>query len=125
MCDYILNELPNHADARTLKGRTLAWEGKYEEAEKELLNVMKRAPYYYDCYLALLDLYWWSEKDEKSIEIAKMAYNNELDNSEISFKLAKAYQRLNNNDKAIKIMDSLVNLYPENITYQSYKQSLN
>ncbi|WP_298288892.1 sulfatase-like hydrolase/transferase [uncultured Lutibacter sp.] len=125
LCDYILNELPNHADARTLKGRTLAWEGNYEEAEKELLNVIKRAPYYYDCYLALLDLYWWSEKDEKSIEIAKIAYNNELDNSEISFKLAKAYQRLNNTDKAIKIMDSLVNLYPENITYQSYKQSLN
>ena len=96
ICDYILNEYPNYADARILKGRTLAWEGKYDEAEFELLNVIKRTPYYYDCYLAIMDLYWWSKKDEKGIEMAQKAFENDIIHEEISFKLAKAYQRMNN-----------------------------
>jgi len=124
LCDYIINELPNHADARTLKGRTLAWEGKYKEAEVELLSVVKRAPFYYDSYLALLDLYWWSKQDEKSIEITQKAFNNELENSDISFKLAKAYFRMNNKLKSEQIMDSLVKIYPENQEYLTFKQSL-
>ncbi len=124
LCNYILNELPNHADARTLKGRTLAWDGKYKEAEKELLNVVKRAPFYYDSYLALLDLYWWSDQHEKSIEIAQKAYDNKLKIGAISFKLAKAYNRMNNNKKSEQIMDSLVKIYPENIDYITFKQSL-
>ncbi|RXP63566.1 sulfatase [Lutibacter sp. HS1-25] len=124
LCDYIINELPNHADARTLKGRTLAWEGRYKEAEVELLSVVKRAPFYYDSYLALLDLYWWSKQDEKSIEITQKAFNNELENSDISFKLAKAYFRMNNKLKSEQIMDSLVKIYPENQEYLTFKQSL-
>ncbi len=124
LCDYIINELPNHADARTLKGRTLAWEGKYKEAEVELLSVVKRAPFYYDSYLAMLDLYWWSNQDEKSIEIAQKAFNNELKDGNISFKLAKAYMRMDNNLKSEQIMDSLVKIYPENLEYITFKQSL-
>lgn len=124
LCDYILNELPNHADARTLKGRTLAWEGLYNESELELLNVVKRSPFYYDSYLALLDLYWWSNQHEKSIEIAQKAYDNELKDSAISFKLAKAFIRMNDTIKAEQIMDSLVNIYPENIEYITFKKSL-
>jgi len=125
LCDYILNEYPNHADARTLKGRTLAWEGKYQEAEIELLNVIKRVPHYYDCYLALLDLYWWSNQDEKSIEIAKKAFENDIENSDVSFKLAKAYQRLNKSTEANKIMDSLLKINPDNVDYKTFKKTLN
>jgi len=125
LCDYILNEYPNHADARTLKGRTLAWEGKYKEAELELLSVIKRVPYYYDCYLALMDLYWWSNQDEKSIEIAKKAFQNDIENSDLSFKLAKAYARLQNLNKANMLMDSLIEINPQNADYKTFKQTLN
>jgi tetratricopeptide (TPR) repeat protein len=124
LCNYILNELPNHADARTLKGRTLAWEGKYKESEKELLNVVKRSPFYYDSYLALLDLYWWSNQHEKSIEIAQKAYDNNLKNGDISFKLAKAFTRMNDTIKAEQIMDSLMIIYPEKLEYLTFKKSL-
>jgi len=124
ICDYILNEYPNYADARILKGRTLAWEGKYDEAEFELLNVIKRTPYYYDCYLAIMDLYWWSKKDEKGIEMAQKAFENDIIHEEISFKLAKAYQRMNNSKNAIKIMDSLLVIYPENKDFLTFKQTL-
>lgn len=124
LCDYILNEFPNYSDARTLKGRTLAWEGLYEKAELELLNVIKRSPFYEDSYLALLDLYWWSDQDLKSIPLVEKAFENELQDTEIGFKLAKAHKRMNNLENATKIMDSILELNPENEDYKTFKKSL-
>lgn len=124
LCDYILNELPNYADVRTLKGRTYAWEGDYEHAEKELLNVIKRSPFYEDSYLAIMDLYWWSNQDEKSIGISKKAIENRIENPDISFKLAQAYQRMDNLNNANKIMDSILLVYPENEAFITFKKSL-
>jgi tetratricopeptide (TPR) repeat protein len=124
LCDFILNELPNYADVRTLKGRTLAWEGKYESAETELLKVLKRTPYYEDSYKALLDLYWWSDQNEKAIAIAKKATKNGIDNPDIQFKLAQTYQRMDNLDNATKIIDSILILYPMNKEYLTFKNSL-
>lgn len=124
LCDFILNELPNHSDARTLKGRTLAWDGDYINAEVELLNVIKRSPYYEDAYLAILDLYWWSEQEEKSIEILAKALENGIVNSEISFKMAKAYKRSENLVEAIKLMDSIIEIHPNNPEYLTFKNTL-
>ena len=124
LCDYILNELPNHADARTLKGRTLAWDGDYLNAEVELLNVIKRVPYYDDSYLALLDLYWWSGQDEKSVALVSKALKNGLTNPELSFKLAKAYQRMERIDQTAVLMDSIIKVYPNNSDYLTFKNTL-
>lgn len=114
LCNYILNDLPNYADVRTLKGRTLAWDKDYKNAEKELLEVTKRNPYYYDSYLALMDIYWWSNQDNKGIEIAKKALKNEVKNPELGIKLAKAYQRTNNIAMAKKAIDSMLRKLPNN-----------
>jgi len=124
LCNYILNELPNHADARTLKGRVLAWNSNYKKAEQTLLNVLKRNPYYSDGYAALLDLYWWSNQDEKAVAIYKTALKNKLTNADISFKMAKAYQRLKNIKQSEEIMDSLLIIYPDNKDYKTFKQKL-
>jgi tetratricopeptide (TPR) repeat protein len=124
LCDYILNELPNHADARTLKGRTLAWEGDYVNAEAELLTVIKWAPYYYDSYLALFDLYWWSSQEEKSEAIYKLAIKNNLTNPDIGFKMAYAYSRLKDTERAKTLMDSILKTNPNNPDYITFKQTI-
>lgn len=113
ICNYILNEFPNYADVRTLKGRTLAWDKKYDRAESELLEVIKRTPYYNDSYIALMDLYWWSDKDSKGITIAKKGLKNKVDNPELGIKLAKAYFRTKNLPLANKTIDSLIIKHPE------------
>ncbi len=125
LCDYILNELPNHSDARTLKGRTLAWDGDYIKSETELLNVIKRAPFYNDSYLALLDLYWWSEQDEKSGKIYEQAIRNNVSNPELSFKMAKAYARIQDTEQAKKLMDSILKIHTKNTEYLTFKKTLN
>ncbi|MBJ6367580.1 sulfatase-like hydrolase/transferase [Snuella sedimenti] len=124
LCDYILNELPNHSDARTLKGRTLAWDGDYATAELELLNVIKRSPYYYDSYLALLDLYWWSEQEEKSEAIYRQALKNNIANPNLGYKMAHTYKRLENTERANTIIDSLIKIHPNNSEYLTFKKTL-
>ncbi|NLP56649.1 sulfatase-like hydrolase/transferase [Lutibacter sp. B1] len=124
LCNYILNIQSDHPDVRLLKGRINAWQGNYNEAELEFLNALKRHPSYDEIYLALFDLYWWSNQDNKSIEIYKKATENEVTNSEVSYKLAKAYERMNDTLKAQKIMDSIIKIYPENIEYLNHNQSL-
>jgi tetratricopeptide (TPR) repeat protein len=108
LCDYILNEYPNYADARTLKGRTYAWEGNYKSAEEQLLNVMKRTPYYEDTYSALMDLYWWSQQDEKALNLEQKARESEIKSIDFSFKLAQAHKRTNNLGRAVTLIDSIL-----------------
>ncbi|WP_111307755.1 sulfatase-like hydrolase/transferase [Confluentibacter sediminis] len=124
LCDYILNEFPNYTDARILKGRTLAWEQKYNDSEIELLNALKRSPYYDDTYLALFDMYWWSSQEKKSEILYNLALKNNITNPEVGFKMAKAYARLNNKFKAEKIMDSIINIDSKNVDYLNFKKTL-
>lgn len=124
LCDYILNEFPNYTDARILKGRTFAWEGEYAKSEIELLSSIQRSPFYDDPYLAILDMYWWSGQEEKSKLIFKQAVSNELLNPELSFKMAKAYKRMEHLDLAKKVMDSIIQIHPENADYITFKKTL-
>ena len=113
LCNYVLNEFPDDADARTLKGRTLAWDKKYDQAENELLEVIKRSPFYSDSYLALMDIYWWSDQNEKGILIGQKGLKNKIDIPQLGVKLAQAYFRTNNIVAANKIIDSIIKKYPK------------
>jgi tetratricopeptide (TPR) repeat protein len=124
LCNYILNELPNYSEVRTLKGRMLAWEGKFPVAESELLSAIKRTPFENDSYLALMDVYWWSDQNKKAIEIANKAVSNGIKNPEISFKLAETYKRMNNTKDANSIINDLLKKYPGNTNYLIFKKSL-
>jgi len=124
LCDYILNELPNDVDARILMGRTLAWDRYYKQSEHELLNAIKRNPDYSDAYNAIFDLYWWSSQDAKSIKLYKKAMINHIDNPTVSFKIAKAYNRLNDKKDAQILLDSLIRVYPKNKEYKKFKKNI-
>ncbi|WP_418262716.1 sulfatase-like hydrolase/transferase [Flavobacterium faecale] len=124
LCNYILNEFPNYADVRTLKGRTLAWDKQYTKAETELLEVVKRTPFYSDSYIALMDLYWWSNQDTKGITIAKKGLKNKVDNPELGIKLAQAYKRVNNLAMANTVIDSVMKKNPANKELIKIKKTL-
>ncbi|MDR6843569.1 sulfatase-like hydrolase/transferase [Flavobacterium granuli] len=124
LCDYVLNNKPNYVDFRILKGRTFAWDGDYKNAEIELLEAINRMPFYQDGYSALMDVYFWSDQNKKAIKIGKQALSNKINDPEISFKLAKSYQRVKNKLEATKQIDSLLSVYPENQEYLKFKKSL-
>ena len=124
LCNYILNDLPNYGDVRTLKGRVLAWDGDYKNAEKELLEVIDRTPFYGDSYIALMDIYWWSGQNKKAVATGKKALTNQIKEPELGYKLAQTYQRMNNNPSARKTIDSLILVHPNNKEYSNFKKSL-
>lgn len=124
LCNYILNDLPNYGDVRTLKGRTLAWDGDYKNAEIELLEVISRTPFYGDSYLALMDVYWWSNQNKKAVALGKKALGNQIKDSELGYKLAQAYNRMNNFKASNTTIDSLLKIHPENNEYLNFKKSL-
>lgn len=51
---------PDDPDARLGRGRVLAWEKRYGNAESDLRLVTNRLPTYADAWSALGDLYPWS-----------------------------------------------------------------
>ncbi|MBJ7881831.1 sulfatase-like hydrolase/transferase [Gelidibacter salicanalis] len=124
LCDYILNEFPNYSEARVLKGRILAWEGDYENAEKVMLNALERSPFIGDTYMALLDLYWWSGQEYKSIPVFEQAIKNEVLNPDIRFKMAMAYKRIDKPDEALVIINALIRNDPNTVEYKNFKTSL-
>jgi phosphoglycerol transferase MdoB-like AlkP superfamily enzyme len=124
LCNYILNKKPNSGDIRTLKGRILAWDGFYDKAELEFLDVIKRTPFYSDGYIALMDSYKWNKQNKKAIFIAKKGLSNNIKRPELSYKLAEAYKLTNNSNEAKKTIDSLLKIYPKNKTYLTFKKSL-
>ena len=124
ICDYILMKSPNYADVRILKGRVLAWDGFYEESEIALLGALKRFPLYDDIYLAILDMYWWSSQNDKSMIIAEKAFKNKIKNDDVAFKIARVYRTMNDEVNASKIIDSILKKQPQNKAYIKFKNSL-
>lgn len=124
LCNFVLNDLPNYGDVRTLKARTLAWDGDYKNAEIELLEVINRTPFYSDAYLAIMDVYWWSDQNKKAVAIGEKAISNQLNDPELTYKLAQAYMRMKNLKDANKTIDILLKIQPENNSYLTFKKSL-
>ena len=85
LCQYILDNIPNHVDAMVLKGRIFAWNRNYLKAIEILKDAMANNPNYTDSYSAALDVCYWAKDKNLAIEIyEKMKENNvisiELDN---------------------------------------------
>ena len=124
LCNYILSKEPNYVDVKILKGRTFAWDGKYKESEEELLDALKRSPYYDDIYLALLDMYWWSSQNDKAKLIFVKAKKNNIKNDEIAYKMARASLLMENKIRANSLIDSILLKNPTNNEYIKFKNSL-
>ncbi|MCL5244356.1 sulfatase-like hydrolase/transferase [Cellulophaga sp. 20_2_10] len=94
ICKYILIEIPSHIDAKILTGRINAWNKDYVEAEKILRKCISLNPSYADSYKALLDVYFWSNQNEKSMELEFLIKRNNIDDKQVAIKLKRAYTEL-------------------------------
>ncbi|MEW6329871.1 MAG: YaiO family outer membrane beta-barrel protein [Pseudomonadota bacterium] len=59
---------PNNSDLLLARGRTYAWEGRWGEAETDLLAVTARSPGYGDAWSALGDMYLWSDRPDSAVK---------------------------------------------------------
>ncbi|MGI9548120.1 MAG: tetratricopeptide repeat protein, partial [Flavobacteriaceae bacterium] len=90
LCSYILNRVPGHADTEILMGRIHAWQGQYEIATEILEGAILKYPVYDDAYAALLDVYFWSDKNERALLLQRQMERNKVENDELKLKLDRA-----------------------------------
>ncbi len=65
-----LTTFPRDADARLLLGVVLSWDGKYEDADRELRRVLEQSPTYNDARVALANVAWWTGRYDVLHELA-------------------------------------------------------
>lgn len=89
LCQYILDNIPNHIDAMVLKGRIYAWNRNYLNALEIFKDAMAKNPNYADSYSAALDVCYWAKDKNMAIEI----YEKMKENNVISIELDEKVQR--------------------------------
>jgi YaiO family outer membrane protein len=63
-----LIDTPRDVDARLLYGLMLSWEGRYDEARRELGKVLEQTPTYTDARVGLMNVEWWSGREAAARE---------------------------------------------------------
>ncbi|MEX0273859.1 MAG: tetratricopeptide repeat protein, partial [Flavobacteriaceae bacterium] len=94
LCKYILQEVPSYIDARILLGRIHAWQGHYKKAEEILRESIKKNTVYGEAYAALLDVYFWSDQNEKALGLYKIIEENGISDKTLAQKLRRAYKKI-------------------------------
>jgi len=89
LLNYLLESYPGDADAQLMRGRVLAWQKKYVEAEKDLLEVTKNTPDYTDAWDALTDLYIWINRWGDAEKSCEVCLKQEPDNAGYHLKYAR------------------------------------
>lgn len=97
---YILSEVPDHIDTKILMGRINAWNGDYNKSISILKGCIMTNPDYIDAYSALLDVYYWSDRNEDAKELLEIIGRTGIPIKEIEDKIARA--RLKYAQKASK-----------------------
>ncbi len=94
LSSYILNRVPGHADTEILMGRITAWQGDYGKAIEILEGCIVKYPVYADAYSALLDVYYWSGQNERSLLLERQIERNKVENENLRSKMTRALDAL-------------------------------
>lgn len=121
----LLKKYPNYNDIRSFLASTYSWDGNYKQAKKEFLYVLENDPKNETAWVAAINNELWSEASFSALEMAKKALEN-LPNSEaILLVKAKAEEKSQNPEDALKTVNSILNLNNNNVDAKNYLESLN
>ena len=98
----------------------------YEKAEEYYLKITALNPGYISAYLELATIYRVRFKDkEKAVNILKFGLNRNLKHKELMLGLANIYKKFEMYDEAKKVLEELINEYPDKESYKKELESLN
>lgn len=88
---FLLADHPQDTDVLLGRGLVYAWDGRYAEAEADLLQVTEKAPTYTDAWMALGNVYLWWDYPERAVPAYSVWVDLEPALPEPYFSRAKAY----------------------------------
>ena len=75
-------------------GRIHAWEGRYDIAIDILEGAIQKYPIYADGYAALLDVFFWSDNDQRALSLQHIIERNNIRNKELQYKINRALKKI-------------------------------
>ncbi|WP_062054187.1 LTA synthase family protein [Sediminicola sp. YIK13] len=91
---YILTKIPGHADTEILLGRVNAWNEAYGESIAILKEVIRKYPTYSDGYSALLDVYFWSDKNQEALLLIDPLRKHNIKSPDVIKKMTRAMENM-------------------------------
>lgn len=73
---------PRDVDARLVYGLLLSWDGRYDEARRELTQVLAQAPNYLDAQVALMNVELWSDHRKEARALVNLVLSKDAGNTQ-------------------------------------------
>ena len=124
MLETHLADYPRDADARLLLGVVLSWDGKYDDARKELRQVLDQSPTYNDARVALANVAWWTGSYEELRQLAETARTQRPYDTEWFMQEARALDGLGRHREARAVVLALLARQPGHVQARALRTRL-
>ena len=118
MLDRLLKEGPD-SDALVLRGMILSWEGRYDEARRDLEKVLAQHPDHGDALPALINVEMWSDHPERAERLTREALRRHPNDPDLMLAHAKALRSMKREHEALAEVRHLLEVAPDN--HQAYQ----
>jgi len=114
LCDEILKIKPTYLDAAILKGRTYAWDKMYDSAIIAFQYVFKQKIGHKDGISAITDALLWSKNYKKALKFSNIGISFHPTHEDFYIKKATILIKLEEKDKAKKVLLQVLELNQTN-----------
>jgi YaiO family outer membrane protein len=115
---------PENSDARVLLGTVLSWEGRYDEARRELEVVLIGRPTHGDALLASINVELWSAHPGRAEELARRGLHERPADPGYLLSRARALVALKRSTEARDALDRLLAIDPRNAEGEALRRSV-
>ena len=115
---------PRDVDSRLLYGLVLSWSGRYDDARRELEQVLNQAPTYTDARVALANVEWWSGQYHRLDRVASEGLKQQPDNTQWMIYRARALDGLGQPQRARRVVDNVLSSEPGNASARALGERL-
>ena len=123
ICSDIL-AIGEDGDVRFYLGLLYSWDGKYNDARRELSKVFESRPKSEEVIVALTNNELWSDNPQAALDIVNKALIDSPNNEEFLYLKAKALNNLKRYDEAIAVLNQLLKINPNNDKAKSLLASI-
>jgi YaiO family outer membrane protein len=123
LCSDILATGEN-GDVRFYLGLLYSWDGKYDDARRELAKVHESRPASEEVIVAMSNNELWAGNPQAALDILNKALADNPNNEEFLYLKAKALNNLKHYDEAIAVLNQLLKINPKNEKAQSLLASI-
>lgn len=122
---FILTKYPDYHDIRSFLASTYSWDGEYKKAKTEFSYILRKDPLRKTDWIGAINNELRSEKPFGALEMANEGLKYFPADAELLYLKAKAEENSNNPEEALRTLQLVLDLNPEDEKAIDYKKNLN